>query len=335
MANSAPPDTNQNKLKTWIVILLAVSCITALVLYFSYSPPEHKRFQSSAELDSLITLNFDRFNISDNQIRVRTVEIDTATIRKVYSVRVPPGFSKTQWHYELDKMLRPYRSSTPARVIFPERHLRIHITYGPNIVRTIQMQTDPSLVLYRDFASLILAFDRPPPESVLNRIKAFGEPIQLAIRSQSPRTEFEAIRELRRKYPHTVWLLKDNNGRNFDQLSDMDVFLNRLDLIDQIDTGARVLFYNPYEEISDNFSRQMSRKNLLLVDVSEAIHVDDLSDQRQVALAKQEMLQRSSLTLPPAVIVEGSNANIRQLQAFISALKQDHVQLRSPYFMEF
>jgi hypothetical protein len=332
MGESAVPD-NRHQLKKWVTSLLTISCITSVFLFFSYSPEDQKRFRTATEIDSLITHNFNRFNINNSQVRSFTVNIDSIRLRRIFNVRVPPGFSKTQWHYELDKQLRPYRVSTPARVIFPEQHLRIHITYGPNIVRTIQMQTDPGLVLYRDFVSLILVFDSPPSNNILNRIKAFGEPIQLAIRSDSPRNDFESIRDLRRDYPHTVWLPVNRSGQNFDSVSEMENYLNRLNLIDQIDSGARILFFNPFDEITDTFKERMKRLNLLLVDVSESIKIDDLTDDRIVEIGKQKMLQQSSLTLPPVVMVEGTNTNINVIQEFISTVKQDHVQLRSPYYI--
>jgi hypothetical protein len=321
--------------KKWVVILLLISCIAAFLLHVTYSPQALDQFRHSAEIDSLITLNFDRFNISSSQVRTRTIVLDTTSARKVYTVRVPPGFSKTQWHYELDKLMQPYRSATPARVIFPDQHLRIHVTYGTNVVRTIQLQTDPDLRLYRDFASLIIIFDRPPSGAILNQIQALGEPIHIAIRSQSPRTEFENIRNLRREYPYVVWGLQKNNGQPFDQLSDMDPFLNRINLVEQLDPGARILFSNPFEEITESFRQNTGRLNVMLIDISEAITIRDLSDSPQVTRTKQELSERSSLRWPPMVIVEGTNANIQRLQQFVEELKQDHVQLRSPYSMDF
>lgn len=132
-------------LKKWIVLLLVISCITTISLYVSYSPNDHKQLRTAAELDSLIQVNFDRFNITENQFRTHTVEIDSLNRRKIFFVRVPPGFSKTEWHYELHKLVHPYGVSTPARVIFPEQDMRIFLAHNFNIVRTIEMRTDTSL----------------------------------------------------------------------------------------------------------------------------------------------------------------------------------------------
>jgi hypothetical protein len=335
MDNPDVSEVSKINQKKWVVTLLVISCITTLLLHFTYAPDSRSHFRSSADIDSLIAVNLDRFNISENQVRTSTVVLDTMSARKIYSVRVPPGFSKTQWHYELDKLLQPYQSATPARVIFPDRHLRIHVTYGTNIVRTIQLQTDPNLRLYRDFASLIITFDRPPSRGVLNQIEVLGEPIHLAIQSQSPRTEFEGVRDLRRDYPYVVWSVKKGNGQPYDQVSEMDQYLNRVQLIDQLDSGARVLFQNPFDTISQSFSQSIGRLSIMLIDISEALTIHDLSDSQQVTRIKQQLLERSSLQWPPMVIVEGTNANIQRLQRFVEELKQDHLLLRSPYSMEF
>jgi hypothetical protein len=335
MDNPDVSEASKTNLKKWVVSLLVISCITTLLLHYTYTPDQRDYFRNTSEIDSLITLNLDRFNIPGNQVRTNTIMLDTTATRKVYTVRVPPGISKTQWHYELDKLFRPYQSATPARVLFPERHLRIHVMYGTNIVRTIQLQTDPNLRLYRDFASLIIKFDRPPSRGVLNQIEALGEPIHLAIRSQSPRTEFEGIRDLRREYPYVVWAIKKSSGQPFDQTSDMDQFLSRVQLIEQLDSGTRILFHNPFDTITESFTQSAGRLSIMLIDISEALSIQNLSDSQQVSRVKQQLLERSSLQWPPMVIVEGTNANIQRLQGFVEELKQDHVQLRSPYSMEF
>ncbi|MEX1062287.1 MAG: hypothetical protein WEC12_01680 [Balneolaceae bacterium] len=135
-------------MKRWIAGLLAISCTAAFFLFIDDSSSGDRQFMSAAEIDDLIQQTFDRFNLPPDQIRTRTIRIDTSASRKEYTVDVAPGFSKTQWHYELARLLKPYNSDTPARVFFPDRDMRIFVTYGSNIVRTIRLQTDPDLVLY-------------------------------------------------------------------------------------------------------------------------------------------------------------------------------------------
>lgn|SRR5690625_867691 len=140
----------QHILKRWIVLLLGVSTLAALTLNFSYSPAELKPLQSAVQIDSLIQLQLEQFNITDEQVRLQTVQIDSVTQRKVYMVEVPPGFSKTRWHYKLDQEVRPYQLTTPAKVIFPERNLRIHLYNGLNVIRTIHLRENDELLLYSE-----------------------------------------------------------------------------------------------------------------------------------------------------------------------------------------
>lgn len=145
-----------HSLKKWIVFLLVISCIITIFLYLSYSQVDHKQLRRVAELDSLIQVNFDRFNISRNQFRTHTIEIDSLYRRKIFLVNVPPGFSKTEWHYKLDKLVRPYGISTPAKVIFPEQNMRIYLVHNFNIVRTVDLRTDTSLVNQTDIGHRVL-----------------------------------------------------------------------------------------------------------------------------------------------------------------------------------
>jgi len=150
MNSSVSDHQRQHILKRWIVVLLAVSTLAALTLNFSYSPSELKQLHRADQIDSLIQFQLEQFDITDEQVRMQTISIDSVTQRKIYTVEVPPGFSKTRWHYELDREMRPYRLATPAKVIFPERNLRIHLYNGLNVVRTIHLRENDELMLYSD-----------------------------------------------------------------------------------------------------------------------------------------------------------------------------------------
>ncbi|MEX0993974.1 MAG: hypothetical protein WD599_00510 [Balneolaceae bacterium] len=320
-----------NRRKKWIVLLLSVSCLVSIFLYLSYQPAGNLQLKNTGQVDSLITRLFDRFNISAEQIRKRPIRIDTLTARVVYTVNVPPGFSKTRWHFELDKEVREYGIQTPARVTFPEQSMQIHLTYGTNIIRSVLFRTDPDLVLYRDYASLILVFDQPPAPSELDRIIAFGEPIHLAIRSDIPRQDYPSLQEIRRKYSRTLWMLQENDGGNFNQSETINPFLNHAARIHQIDPGASILFFNPYpENLPPVIESQMSKFDLYFIEVGEALYIEDLADGINIRQITNQLLSKSSVSNPPVLIVEGSSANIQRLQEFIMRLKEYNIQLRNP-----
>lgn len=128
--------------KRKIVGLLAVCCMLSLLLLLIWKPEEHPRLESAAQADSLIQQTLDQFRIPPSRVRIQTIRLDTIETRKIYTIDLPRGVSRTQWHYELDKRLRPRKVTTPATVRFPERNLQIHLLYGTNIIRTIRLRTD-------------------------------------------------------------------------------------------------------------------------------------------------------------------------------------------------
>ncbi len=130
--------------KRWIVLLLVASCLAGGILLLTWTPQEYQILRSPAQLDSLIELNLERFQVEDQRVRTTSIRLDTTEVRRIYNLRLPPHISKTQWHYELDKLVRPYGVSTPARVIFPEQDMRIHLAYRENILRTLHIRSDPS-----------------------------------------------------------------------------------------------------------------------------------------------------------------------------------------------
>lgn len=320
------------KQKRWIVILLAISCLSSIILFFVWSPDSKYQLQESSEIDSLITLSFTRFHIPGNQIRSQTVRIDPDFSRTVYFVNVPPGFSQTRFHFELNEILRLYGLQTPATVEFPDQDVRIHITHGSTVVRTVQLQTDPNLILYRDFASLIIGFDRPPRQSQMDRIIALGEPLTIAIRSAVPHQDFEAVRQLRREYPHIAWWLRNSEGIDYSQPEQMQNFLNQLNRLNQVDNGARVLFFSPYEEgqtIPESVLTGFRRQDLQIITTGDALLLSDLGNTARIEETTDLLLQRSSVRNPPILILEGTDSNILQLQSYISRLKQENIQLRN------
>lgn len=127
--------------KRWIVRLLAVCSTLALILYFSWQPDAPARLQSASLLDDLIRDTLENYHVPVHRIRTQTIAIDSLNSRRVYTIAVPPEFSKTEWHYELDKAVRPYKIETPGRVHFPQKDLHIHLLYNRNIVRTVRLQT--------------------------------------------------------------------------------------------------------------------------------------------------------------------------------------------------
>jgi hypothetical protein len=136
--------------RRWIVILLAVSCLFAILLLWNTEPVVQKKLTTSSQLDSLITVTFEDMELRSNQIRRRTIEVDSLFNRSVYNLRVAPNFSKTTLHYTLQETLWPYGVRTVAKIEFPRRDMHIHMIVNNNIRRSIIIKEDSELWLQQD-----------------------------------------------------------------------------------------------------------------------------------------------------------------------------------------
>lgn len=145
MSESATEHSAQKQY--WIVFLLFISCFFSAALLFTTEPVQTSPLQSAAELDSLIVESLADFDVGRDQIRTRTVNIDSVFTRKTYIVDVPSQFSKTTFHYNLHTTLSHYLIETHGVVHFPEEDLHIHIIFGDTVHRTLQLRTDPLLNL--------------------------------------------------------------------------------------------------------------------------------------------------------------------------------------------
>lgn len=130
------------KQKKWIVALLSASCAAALFLLFGNSEMPSKKLRTAAQADSLITEALGHFDITNSQIKKRTVSVDSLFSRTIYSVELPPGISKTEIHYHLHKKFLPYKIESPAKIIIPEKDMHIHLLYAGTVIKTVQLSTD-------------------------------------------------------------------------------------------------------------------------------------------------------------------------------------------------
>jgi hypothetical protein len=131
--------------RAWIVLLLLFSCIASGLLLWKADPVKNQTLTSPAQIDSLITLVFNEFHLSPEQVRSQTVQVDSVFARNIYSVTVPPAFSKTSFHYRLHQELWPYDARTAGKVVFPDRDLRIHILFNNKVQRSVFLYSDSRL----------------------------------------------------------------------------------------------------------------------------------------------------------------------------------------------
>lgn len=130
-----------------MVILLAVSSLTAFVLNLNLAPLEPQKLTEQSQIDSLITVTIQELNISPEQVRIQTIEHDSLFKRQNYRIKVQPGFSKTGFHYRLHQHLYPFELETYGEVFFPERDIQLHLLFNDTIHRSIILETDPELFI--------------------------------------------------------------------------------------------------------------------------------------------------------------------------------------------
>ncbi|MEX2601404.1 MAG: hypothetical protein WD355_07135, partial [Balneolaceae bacterium] len=124
----------------------------------------------------------------------------------------------------------------------------------------------------------------------------------------------------------------NSEGIEYTQTDQMQNFLNQLNRLNQVDNGARVLFFSPYEDIQsipESILNGFRRQDLQLIHTRDALFLSELGNSTRVDETISLLLERSSVRNPPILIVEGTDSNILQLQNFISRLKQENIQFRN------
>lgn len=135
-------ESNRGQLKRWVLALLIASCAAVGLLHVTEAPENQVFLTHSGQADSLITVTLQKSGIADSLYRTRQIVIDSLRTRREYIVDLPAGISPTYWHIRLNEEVSPYGIQTPAKVQFPEMDLRIHLTFGTNVIRTVILQPD-------------------------------------------------------------------------------------------------------------------------------------------------------------------------------------------------
>ncbi|MEX0646825.1 MAG: hypothetical protein WEA56_02335 [Balneolaceae bacterium] len=159
MAESGNINFQNERQKSWVTILLLLSCITTTLLLWKVEPVTPLRLTSQSQIDSLITLTFDDLQLPSEHISTRTIQVDSVFSRGVYTIRVAPEFSKTTLHYFLQQEMWPYDVQTIAGVEFPGRDMTIHLLVNNTVQRSLFVKSDPDIeYVYQNFYS--------PPDQV-------------------------------------------------------------------------------------------------------------------------------------------------------------------------
>lgn len=315
----------EQKKKRLITALLFASCVISGFLLLNSSPEEIRRLQSFAEADSLIRNEFRNFNITDDQVRMTQITVDSNFVRKTYRVRVAPQFSKTQFHAELNETFYPYQVSTPGKMIFPNRDVTIHLEFNDTIFRTIRLQSDPDLSLTRNLASMLLVFDEVPGDDILNELISLGEPFPVVLKADNPMEADRMRDELDGRYPRIIyWMQSGNNGGSGATPKEVQATLKQMR---EVMPGATILYLDEDDEQLSSLYRQ---SGLTVVSLSSPVIFDNIAG-KSTFMDKLDAFAGESVTQNhPVALVHGGERIISWIRERLPELKKNGVEFVPP-----
>lgn len=321
--------SDRNK-KYLIVALLLGACTASIFLLLSVPGSATKNLHNVAQADSLIRRDLNVFNIPDRQIRERTIQVTESGIRKLYDVRVPPGFSKTHLHQEVHETFYEYGVTAPARVAFPQRDYHIHLLAENTIFATLRVSTDPDLNMVRSFGSILVAFDGKPSQEILRKMETLGEAIPIVLKIDDPGQTSELTDDLQNGLNNILfWLQSENEDNVVD--TDSENMLPKLQQLQQEIPGAGLLSFQSLQRDNNaSFLQALSETNLDYIDVSEAILLH--ADLGRAAF-KQELQKfriRAGRGEYPVAIVMGHEESLEWLQEELANFKKSGLRIISP-----
>lgn len=317
---------SEKKKKRFIVLLLFLSCLISGYLLLKDDGSAPKQLHQFSQADSLLEQEFDQFRISEDQIRVRSVEVDSQFTRKTYEVAVPPGFSKTQLHAELHDNFHPMDVRLPAEIHFPDEDFEIHLMYNGTIFRTVRLETDPDLTLNRNFASIVFAYDEVPPQAELEAIEELGEPISIAIIVENPLQANELQDDLAPAYSDVVFWLQDENGNSIpgpNSARESSKFNQLLESVPE----AQVLSFTSASNLDSDLRQHGQIK---LIDASEALMLDPSAGQNVFRQELQKLAQQAQNFRQPIAVIMGSDESIEWLNQELPELKKSGLRIIKP-----
>lgn len=124
-----------------LAILSAAVLLSAYLLWTVPAVPALK-LSSIDDSESIILSMLNRHAITESEVKTRVIEFDNGYRRVIHTVGVPPAWPKTRFHLDLNDTLRKVGLDTYGVVEFPDRHLRVHVIYRGQVVRTLALNTD-------------------------------------------------------------------------------------------------------------------------------------------------------------------------------------------------
>lgn len=312
----------EQKKKRIVVVLLLISCFISGYMFFNTAESSFQKLDALARADSLIKKELSRFNINKQQIKIVTVKVDSNLSRKTYLVDVPPAFSKTQFHAELNQTFYNYSVKTPAKVTFPERNIKIYLFYHDTVIRTIKLRTNNNLVTNRKQSSILMAFNSAPDNKLISKLISLGEPIPIVLKIENPMQANELNKQLSNRYNRILFWLQDEESKDLIR-TDPVTAAEKLDQLQRILPTAMMLKIST----SDETQKLVSKANLTFIDAADALILDEEMGKASFFKALNQLKTNQTYSL---VIIKGNETTLNWFSEKLSELKKAGVHLMPP-----
>jgi len=319
--------------KLLIALLLFISCIVS-ALMLAYSPERpYRDLQSFAEADSLIRRDLGKFNISPGQVRVTVIRVDSSLVRKIFRVNLPPGFHKTRLHAELNRTFNPLSVGTPASVTLPERDMLLQLIYRGTVIRSLDLRTDPDLVMQRNYASLMVAFESAPTRAMLNEVVKLGETVPVVLQV-SDAGEARQLEEELRPHPSRIYYWLTGEAELDGEEAQPDYRFPPLLHLREFEPRVHILSFTDLSTADNRDSQSAIRiaaeKDITFIDASNALILDsDLGEllfRQELEKFEQQAIDGSH----PVAIVLADDRALDWLGETLNDLKRRGLYLTRP-----
>ncbi|MGD8426760.1 MAG: hypothetical protein PVH63_03965 [Balneolaceae bacterium] len=295
-------------------------------MLFISSEGGSRQLRSLAQADTLIQRELAAFNISDQQLRVTTLKINSNFSRKIYHVGVPFEFSKTQLHAELNNTFYNFDIQTPARVSFPQKDVHIELVYQGTVIRTISLQTDPDLILNKNKINILVSFKDIPDEELINQLAAMGEPIPIVLQVESPMEANELAKKLKPHYRHILFWLQNGDGEDLIKSSPNEA-VNKLKQIEDIMPNASMLLLSKSPQTEAHKAALVAKTNIAFIDASSAMILNEDMGKASFREGLDKLANGSSYSM---ALIMGNETTLSWLRRKIPELKKAGIDITYP-----
>ena len=314
-----------------ILVLLALSSLTAAVVLYNTSPTENNNLKSLAQVDSLIVDHFRSFNIQGERINKRTITAADSFSRVVYQVEVPRNFAESHWHYTLHKKILPLGLQDPARVDQSEQKTRIHLIKKRTVFRTIEFKADTTSYMQRHQALIFMRFEEIPSRNQITEIERLGEPIPIIVPSKYVLDLEESQRDLFDHHSRIVYAMSSSQDNRWADQPNSDAIIQKLKRLHKIDRTANIVLYDEsFTSMSSGFRQRVFNTGTGIYVVNPSVVVADNKSEYHFETQLKQLLDIAKEGQIPAMVVEGSTRNIDWLHNLLPEYRKQGLFIRAP-----